>query len=98
MKINEKPITRRQAISGLGAGVSLLALGGCQPSDRAYRNIMADQSPAAQLEMIAYNLLQHEPERATGLGVDIGQRTNLRARLEDQSAERTASLCRPSSH
>ncbi|MGB3753684.1 MAG: DUF885 domain-containing protein [Parerythrobacter sp.] len=86
MKINEKPITRRQAISGLGAGVSLLALSGCQPSNRAYRNIMADQSPAAQLETIAYNLLQHEPERATGLGVDTGQRTNLRARLEDQSA------------
>ncbi len=86
MEINANPITRRQAISGLGAGVSLLALGGCQPSDRAYRNIMADQSPAAQLEAIAYNLLQHEPERATGLGVDTGQRTNLRARLEDQSA------------
>ncbi len=86
MKIDEKPITRRQAISGLGAGVSLLALSGCQPSNRAYRNIMADQSPAAQLETIAYNLLQHEPERATGLGVDTGQRTNLRARLEDQSA------------
>lgn len=37
------------------------------------------------LEQVAYNLLEHEPERATSLGVDTGQYAYMRSQLEDQS-------------
>lgn len=82
-------ITRRQALAGLGAGASLVALGGCQ---RALAVPAGTAGPAATggagaalLEDVAYNLLAHEPERATGLGVDTGAHAPLRSRLEDQS-------------
>lgn len=73
-------ITRRQALAGLGAGASLLALGGCE---RALSQSAGDG--AALLEDVAWNLLRHEPERATSLGVDTGAHAALRARIEDQS-------------
>ncbi|WP_338446217.1 DUF885 domain-containing protein [Pelagerythrobacter marensis] len=81
-------ITRRQALAGLGAGASLVALGGCQRALTAPATpaaAPASEAGAAMLEDIAYNLLAHEPERATGLGVDTGPHAALRARLEDQS-------------
>ena len=37
------------------------------------------------LEIVGYNLLEHEPERATSLGVDTGRHYDLRSKLEDQS-------------
>jgi uncharacterized protein (DUF885 family) len=37
------------------------------------------------LDQIAYNLLRHEPERATSLGVDIGDHAAQRGRLLDRS-------------
>lgn len=73
-------ITRRQALAGLGASASLLALGGCE---RALSQSAGDG--AALLEDVAWNLLRHEPERATSLGVDTGAHAALRARIEDQS-------------
>lgn len=77
-------ITRRQALAGLGAGASLLALGGCE---RVLSQSASAQSGegAALLEDVAWNLLRHEPERATSLGVDTGAHAALRAQLEDQS-------------
>ncbi len=73
-------LTRRQALAGLG-GASVLALGGCAT---------VPASPAGDvsglLDDIAYNLLAHEPERATSLGVDTGAYAALRGKLEDQSA------------
>lgn len=72
-------LTRRQALAGLG-GASVLALGGCATVPRA-----PARDVAALLDDIAYNLLEHEPERATGLGVDTGAHAALRSRLEDQS-------------
>ncbi|WP_133365129.1 DUF885 domain-containing protein [Qipengyuania sediminis] len=72
-------LTRREALAGLG-GVSLLALGGCATIPRAPVG-----DTAALLDDIAYNLLKHEPERATGLGVDTGAYAALRGKLEDQS-------------
>jgi uncharacterized protein (DUF885 family) len=71
--------TRRQALAGLG-GVSVLALGGCATVPHA-----AAGDVAGLLDDIAYNLLEHEPERATSLGVDTGAYAALRGRLEDQS-------------
>ena len=77
-------ITRRQALAGLGAGASLLALSGCE---RVLSQSASAQSGegAALLEDVAWNLLRHEPERATSLGVDTGAHAALRAQLEDQS-------------
>lgn len=72
--------TRRQILAGLGA-TTALSLGGCATVPRAATGSSAD----ALLESIAYNLLEHEPERATSLGVDTGQYARLRGRLEDQS-------------
>lgn len=72
-------LTRRQALAGLGA-TSALVLTGCKT--------IAGQTvatPDQWLETVGYNLLEHEPERATALGVDTGRYAVLRARLEDQS-------------
>ncbi|MEM9459417.1 MAG: DUF885 domain-containing protein [Myxococcota bacterium] len=87
-------LTRRQALGGLGASASLLALGGCTRA----RSPASSTSPAAStpppatapiesvdLDPIAYNLLAHGPERATHLGVDQGEHAGLRAALGDPS-------------
>ncbi len=42
-------------------------------------------APDEWLDDVAYRLLEHEPERATGLGVDTGEYAHLRGKLEDQS-------------
>ena len=80
-------ITRRQALAGLGAA-SVFALGGCAIGARP-EGIVAANAIGAQrlLEVVAYNLLDHEPERATALGVDTGRHAGMRARLEDQSQQ-----------
>lgn len=73
--------TRRQVLAGLGA-TTALTLGGCATVPRPAETT----GGAAQLlETVAYNLLEHEPERATGLGVDTGRYAYLRSELEDQS-------------
>ena len=79
-------ITRRQALAGFG-GVSVLALSGCALTPRP-EGVASAQTIGADrlLEVVAYNLLEHEPERATSLGVDIGKYAYLRTRLEDQRA------------
>ncbi|WP_374405072.1 DUF885 family protein [Pelagerythrobacter sp.] len=77
-------ITRRQALAGLGAGASLLALGGCQRALTPPASVGTASHPL--LDDVAWNLLAHEPERATSLGVDTGAHAALRAELEDQSA------------
>ncbi|MEM7153455.1 MAG: DUF885 family protein [Myxococcota bacterium] len=82
-------LSRRQLLGGLGASASLLALG-CKPSGSGTTSptdatTSADASGSALLDEVAYHLLQHEPERATNLGVDTGDHADLRAWLEDQS-------------
>ncbi len=74
-------LTRRQALGALGAGTALATLPGCARTLAGSVPGSAD----ALLERIAYNLLEHEPERATSLGVDTGAYSYLRGRLEDQS-------------
>ncbi|MBY6128099.1 DUF885 domain-containing protein [Qipengyuania aquimaris] len=77
--------TRRQVLAGLGA-TTALTLGGCVPTPRPEGIAAARQIGAERLlETVAYNLLEHEPERATSLGVDTGRYAYLRAKLEDQS-------------
>jgi len=78
-------ITRRQALAGLGA-TTALTLAGCATGPRPEGVAKAAQIGAERLlEVVGYNLLEHEPERATGLGVDTGNYATLRAKLEDQS-------------
>ncbi|TMM48868.1 DUF885 domain-containing protein [Qipengyuania marisflavi] len=78
-------ITRRQVIAGIGA-TSALTISGCASVPRP-EGIAAAQKIGADrlLEVVAYNLLEHEPERATSLGVDTGRYAALRSQLEDQS-------------
>lgn len=78
-------ITRRQILAGFGA-TSALALSGCAATARPEAVVQAQSIGAKRLlETVGYNLLEHEPERATGLGVDTGRYAYLRGKLEDQS-------------
>ena len=79
--------TRRQTLAGLGAGVSVLALPGCvqQAAKQIEMATLPQLGGAELLDDIAYNLLAHEPERATGLGVDTGKYAPLRSQMKDQS-------------
>ncbi|MFA6218424.1 MAG: DUF885 domain-containing protein [Erythrobacter sp.] len=78
-------ITRRQALAGLGA-TTALTLAGCATGARPEGVVQAARIGAERLlEVVGYNLLGHEPDRATSLGVDTGRFAALRARLEDQS-------------
>ncbi len=78
-------LSRRQALAGLGA-TTALTLGGCATTGRSAGIAQAQAIGAERLlEVVAYNLLEHEPERATSLGVDTGRHAELRARLKDAS-------------
>ncbi|MBV7264767.1 DUF885 domain-containing protein [Erythrobacter ani] len=75
MRETNQNITRRQALYGLG-GVSALALiPGCAGASYSAADALppASLSPDAMLDRIAYAMLEHEPARATGLGVDTGE-------------------------
>ena len=77
MASHSSELTRRQALAGLG-GTAFLALTGCATNARFAG--LADAGPLdadTLLEQVAYNLLEHEPERATGLGVDSGAHAYL---------------------
>src|SRR5690606_26734649 len=85
MPIATETFTRRQALAGLGAGVAALALPGCATLPAAAP--AGTSGPQALLDQIAWNLLRHEPERATSLGVDTGEHAALRGQLKDLSPE-----------
>ncbi len=85
MTLQTFDITRRQVLAGLGA-TTALTLGGCTSVPRPEGIAQAGEIGANRLlEVVGYNLLEHEPERATSLGVDTGRFAALRSRLEDQS-------------
>ena len=80
------PVSRRQTIATLGAGVAGLAL--TAPA-RAFAPATSGDGTAgadALLTSIADNLLAHLPEGATSLGIDTGARAAMRAQLGDRSA------------
>src|SRR5690348_5160238 len=68
-------ISRRQALARLG-GVSMLALSGCKTMAGA-----PAMTPQALLDDIAWNLLRHQPEGATSLGIDTDAHAGLRSKL-----------------
>ncbi|WP_370179480.1 DUF885 family protein [Alteriqipengyuania sp.] len=77
-------LTRRQTLAGLTA-TTALTLGGCATGASSPRLREMTIAPDEWLDDVAYRLLEHEPERATGLGVDTGEYAHLRGKLEDQS-------------
>jgi uncharacterized protein (DUF885 family) len=81
---NQLHPTRREVLGGLGA-VSAIALSGCAPRGVASAGPAPDA--AALLDQVFWNLIEHEPGTATGLGVDTGDHSQLRYRLGDASAE-----------
>ncbi|TIX51796.1 DUF885 domain-containing protein [Alteraurantiacibacter aquimixticola] len=72
--------TRRQALGTFAGAAAFLTLPACRASGPSAAE--AD----ATLDDIAWRLLAHEPERATTLGVDVGEHAALRGALEDLSA------------
>ena len=84
MPIASETITRREALAGLGAGAALLTF----PARAvAQATRPAPANPAALLDAVAWNLLGHEPERATSLGVDTDAHAALRGRIKDITPE-----------
>jgi len=81
--ISPATISRRQALAGLGASATALALPGCAASLASGH--AQPLSPEGLLDDIAWNLFAHEPERASALGVDSGAHAALRSRIEDLS-------------
>ena len=63
------------------------------PACRGGAGATAETQAAGEtlLDEIAWNLLRHEPTRATSLGVDVGEHAALRGRLADASAQGIAS-------
>ena len=82
MKISSATFTRREALAGVAVGAAALTLPGCAAVSSS---AAAPPDPQGLLDDIAWNLLGHEPERATSLGVDTGAHAALRGRLKDLS-------------
>lgn len=78
-------LTRRQALAGLGAGASTLALSACAPQVAALSTSPAGNPATALLDDVAWNLIEHEPGTATSLGVDNGAKAYLRGKSGDVS-------------
>lgn len=76
--------SRRDALALLGAGGAALLLDGCAPT--LARSVSAPPDAAALLDAIAWQLLEQNPEQATGLGVDTNAHAALRGQLGDRSA------------
>lgn len=77
-------LTRRQTLAGLTAS-TVLTLGGCAANGSLPRLRPMGNDPDEWLNDVSYRLLEHEPDRATALGVDTGEFAYLRGKLEDQS-------------
>ncbi len=76
MRENITQITRRQTLAGLGSVSAIALLPACAASTPAPASAggpIAGLAPDAALERVAYRMLAHEPGRATGLGVDVGE-------------------------
>lgn len=82
--IIDTPLSRRSFIGALGASTALTVLPGCVT---APASAGGQASAEALLDDIAWNMLQHEPTRATGLGVDTGAHAALRSQLGNASPE-----------
>lgn len=76
------PLSRRRLLGAMGATTALTVLPGCVTTPAAPTT---PEGARALLDSFAWNLLEHEPGRASSLGVDTGARAYLRSRLADAS-------------
>ncbi|MBA2772319.1 MAG: DUF885 family protein [Sphingomonas sp.] len=82
---------RRSFIASTGA----VALGACATLPSAQPAERPDARLRSMLDRFFYGRLQDNPERATALGLDVGERAHLRNRLDDYSgAGRTKDIAR----
>ncbi len=82
-------LSRRTTLQLLAAGTASIALPGMARAATA-----PNQNAAALLDTIAWRLLDHNPENATGLGVDVGAHAALRAKAEDRSFAGKAAIAK----
>lgn len=82
-QIIDSSLSRRSFLGALGASSALTLLPGCvtAPSTSA-----GTARAEALLDDIAWNMLEHEPLRASSLGVDTGAHAALRSQLGNASA------------
>ncbi|ODT00839.1 MAG: twin-arginine translocation pathway signal [Erythrobacter sp. SCN 62-14] len=75
-------LTRREALGrlslGAGGASALALLPACATGAPLAKMPAASNAADAALERIAYAMLAHEPGRATGLGVDVGEYAHWR--------------------
>nr|WP_294169274.1 DUF885 domain-containing protein [uncultured Sphingomonas sp.] len=90
--MNAPALSRRQAVAALASSAALPLLTGCArtlagaPATSA-AGPMTEQYAVGHLNAMAEQLLALQPETATSLGVDNGERAPLRAMLTDRSPE-----------
>lgn len=77
-------ITRRQALGTIGTSALALGISACAPRPCCTIAPPIVDVPGL-LDTTAWRLLEHEPDRATVLGVDTGAHAHLRGMLEDQT-------------
>lgn len=88
--ITAASLSRRTTLQLLAAGTAGIALPGLARAATASNQ----QDAAALLDSIAWRLLDHNPENATSLGIDIGAHAALRAKSEDRSFAGRAAVAR----
>ncbi len=87
-------LTRREMLAALASAATLPLLSACAtagttpqgPSAAPAASSGADRDAIALLDRIGNDLLNLFPEQATSLGLDVGARAGMRARLNDRSA------------
>ncbi|HEX8672710.1 MAG TPA: DUF885 domain-containing protein, partial [Longimicrobium sp.] len=83
-------LTRREMLAALASVAALPLVSACgvartSPATAAAPATDADRNAIALLDRIGNDLLNLFPESATSLGLDVGARAGLRARLADRS-------------
>jgi len=86
-KIIDASLSRRAFIGALGSSTALALLPGCAARQDAVPVTTTMTPPVGQsagqalLDEFAWNMLRHEPTRASSLGVDTGEHAYLRSQL-----------------
>jgi uncharacterized protein (DUF885 family) len=81
--------TRRETLAALAASAAAPLLAKAAP---AFAAPASEAQANAVLDSIGQNLLGHNPEQATSLGIDTGARAPMRSQLGDRSAAGQSAL------
>lgn len=85
-QINDLSLSRRQLMAAMGTTTALATLPGCVTTP-AKAGPIGQMAGEALLDRFAWNLLAHEPLRASEKGVDKGENAWMRSRLTPASQE-----------